>query len=202
MTFVEALQKIEADKLSEVKLESCHLPLISREVYPRFKDWMKPLGNGWYVNAQSDSDQKYMQLVSIAQQLGLDWKIEVGSHFTPSHDKVTQRRKREAQRLMVKFPDGTIICGSNPADTFRRTIEKIGVDALIRKGIQYSGKPLVTPAKQYNGQIEMSEKRWLMIPPQTKDKLKTLIVISATMHLNLEVTQQASQSQEGTLDFG
>lgn len=42
MTFVEALQKIEADKLKEVKLESYHLPLISQEVYPRFKDWMKP----------------------------------------------------------------------------------------------------------------------------------------------------------------
>ena len=44
MRFVEALQKIEADKLKEVKLESYHLPLISQEVYPRFKDWMeKPL---------------------------------------------------------------------------------------------------------------------------------------------------------------
>jgi hypothetical protein len=39
MTFVEALQKIEADKLKEVKLESYHLPLISQEVYPRFKDF-------------------------------------------------------------------------------------------------------------------------------------------------------------------
>ena len=52
-----------------------HLPLISQEIYPRFKEWMKPIGEGWYVNTQSDSDQKYMQLVSIKQQLGLDWKI-------------------------------------------------------------------------------------------------------------------------------
>jgi hypothetical protein len=40
MTFVEALQKIEADKLKEVKLESYHLPLISQEVYPRFKGYL------------------------------------------------------------------------------------------------------------------------------------------------------------------
>ena len=72
----------------------------------------------------------------------------------------------------------------------------------MRKGAQYSGKPLITPMKQYNGQIEIGEKRWLMIPPQTKDKLKTLIIISATLHLSLEVTQRANQSQEGTLDFG
>ena len=202
MTFVEALQMISTDKLSEVKLESYHLPLISQEIYPRFKEWMKPIKDGWYVNVQSDSDQKYMQLVSINQQLGLDWKVEVGADFTPSDDKVPQRKKREAQRLMVKFPDGTTICEANPVDTFRRAIEKIGIETLMRKGVQYSGKPLITLTKQYNGQIEVGEKQWMMIPPQTKDKLKTLKIISATLRLNLEVIQRANQSQEGTLEFG
>ena len=202
MTFVEALQMISTDKLSEVKLESYHLPLISQEIYPRFKEWMKPIKDGWYVNVQSDSNQKYMQLVSITQQLGLDWKIEVGADFTPSDDKVPQRKKREAQRLMVKFPDGTTICEANPVDTFRRAIEKIGIETLMRKGVQYSGKPLITLTKQYNGQIEVGEKQWMMIPPQTKDKLKTLKIISATLRLNLEVIQRANQSQEGTLEFG
>ena len=201
MTFVEALQTIGADKFHEVKLESYHLPLISQEINPRFKYWMKPIGEGWYVNTQSDSDQKYMQLVSIKQQLGLDWKIEVGSDFTPNDDKVPQRKKREAQQLMVKFPDGTNICDANPVDTFKHTIEKIGVEVLMRKGALYSGKPLITPSKQYNGQIELSNKLWLMIPPQTKDKLKTLKIISATMRLNLKVVQKAIQGQERALDF-
>ena len=201
MTFVEALQMIDPNKFKDVKLESCHLPLISQEVYPRFKKWMKPICEGWYVNTQSDSDQKYMQLVSIKQQLGLDWKIEVGSDFTPSEDKVPQRKKREAQRLMVKFPDGTCIREANPVDTFVHTIEKIGEEALMRKGAQYSGKPLITPTKQYNGQIEIGDKRWLVIPPQTKDKLKTLKIISATMRLNLEVEQHANQSLESVSDF-
>ena len=163
---------------------------------------MKPIKDGWYVNVQSDSDQKYMQLVSINQQLGLDWKIEVGADFTPSDDKVPQRKKREARRLMVKFPDGTTICEANPVDTFRRAIEKIGIETLMRKGVQYSGKPLITLTKQYNGQIEVGERRWLTIPPQTRDKLMTLRIVSATMHLPLVVLQRASQSQEGTLEFG
>jgi hypothetical protein len=193
MTFIEALSMIDSERFQEVKLESYHLPLISQEIYPRFKDWMKPIGEGWYVNVQSDSDQKYMQLVSIKQQLGLDWKIEVGPDFNPSDDKVTQRKKREAQRLMVKFTDGICICDANPVDTFVHTIEKVGVEALMRKGAQYSGKPLITPIKQYNGQIEIGEKRWLMIPPQTKDKLKTLKIISAQMHLNLEIIQRPNQ---------
>lgn len=201
MTFVEALQMISADRLSEVKLESYHLPLISQEVYPRFKEWMKPIKDGWYVNIQSDSDQKYMQLASINKQLGLDWKVEVGADFTPSDDKVPQRKKREAQKLMVRFPDGTCIFEANPVDTFVHTIEKVGVELLMRKGVLYSGKPLITPTKQYSGQIEIGDKLWLMIPPQTKDKLKTLKIISATMRLNLEVIQRANHSQEGGLCF-
>ena len=200
MTFVEALQMIETDRLREVKLESYHLPLISQEIYPRFKDWMKPIKDGWYVNAQSDSDQKYMQLVSIVKQLGLDWKVEVGSDFTPSNDKVPQRKKRETQQLMVKFTDGTYICDANPVDTFRRTIERIGVEKLMRNGTQYSGKPLITTTKQYNGQIEIDDKRWLTIPPQTRDKFRILKIISATMRLNLEI-KHANKSQEGTLNF-
>ena len=201
MTFVEALSMIGSERFQEVKLESYHLPLISQEIYPRFKKWMKPIGDGWYVNTQSDSDQKYMQLVSVKQQLGLDWKIEVGADFTPSDDKVPQRKKREAQRLMVKFPDGTCICEANPVDTFVHTIEKVGVETLMRKGALYSGKPLITPIKRYNGQIEIGDKRCLVIPPQTKDKLKTLKIISATMRLNLEIIQRANQNQEGTLKF-
>lgn len=202
MTFVEALQNIDTDKLNEVKLESYHLPLISQEIYPRFKEWMKPIKDGWYVNVQSDSDQKYMQLVSIKQQLDLDWKIEIGADFTPSNDKVPQRKKREAQRLMVKFADGTTICEANPVDTFIRAIEKIGIEILMRKGVQYSGKPLITLTKQYNGQIEVSERRWLTIPPQTRDKLITLRIVSATMHFPLVVLQRANKSQEGTLEIG
>ena len=41
-----------------------------------------------------------------------------------------------------------------------------------------------------------------MIPSRTKDKLKAMIIISAILHLNLEVAQRACQSQEGILNFG
>ena len=71
----------------------------------------------------------------------------------------------------------------------------------MRKGVQYNGKPLITPTNLFNGQIEIGEKRWLTIPPQTRDKLRTLIIISATMRLNLEVIQRANQKQEGVLEF-
>ena len=65
MTFVEALQTIDKDRLQKVKLEYYHLPLISQEIYPRFKDSMKPLGEGWYVNNVSSTKiiiKKFIEL--------------------------------------------------------------------------------------------------------------------------------------------
>ena len=73
---------------------------------------------------------------------------------------------------------------------------KIKNDHWNRPPDPFSGKPLITPTKQYNGQIEIGNKRWLTIPPQTKDKLKTLKVISAQMHLNLEIIQHSNQCQK------
>jgi hypothetical protein len=40
-----------------------------------------------------------------------------------------------------------------------------------------------------------------MIPPQTKDKLKTLKIISATMRLDLQIIQRSNQSPESALEF-
>lgn len=188
MTFVDALKKIGPENFEKIKIEHCHLPLLSTVIYPKFEQWMKPLCNGWYVNAQSDTAQKVLQLTSIKNQLNLDINIEMGTDFITSEEKVVQKQRKRDNKLLVKFPDGEFVGEENPIDTFLQTIWKIGIDDIMRKEIQYSGKPLITLSKQFNGQVEVGKSRWLMIPPQTKDKYKMLRVISSLMRLNLEVS--------------
>lgn len=188
MTYVDALMDIDSSRYAEVTLENCHLPLLSQEVYPRFEEWMKPLKDGWYVNTQSDTDQKYMQLRSIASQLKLQWEIEVGTDFITSDAKVKQKSKKRDNKLLVKFPDGEYVAGDNPIDTFLQTIWKIGVENIRRKSFEYKGKPFITTTKQYNTQIQVDANRWLTIPPQTKDKFMFLRIINSTMRLGLEIT--------------
>ena len=161
---------------------------MSKEIYPKFKDYMKPVSDGWYVNIQSDTAQKYLQLNSIKDELGLDIDIEVGSEFITSDVKVVQKGKTRSDKLLVKFPDGEFIGGENPIDTFLESIWKIGTDNIFRKGLQYKDKPLITTRKQYNSQIQIDKNYWLTIPPQTKDKFKMLRIIDAVMRLNLEVS--------------
>ena len=111
----------------------------------------------------------------------------MGTDFITSDAKVVKQKKKNI-KLLVKFPDGEYVGGENPIDTFIDTIWKIGVEEVKRRGMEYCGKPLITTVKQYNGQIQVGENRWLTIPPQTKDKAKMLVVINAVMRLNLEVS--------------
>ena len=188
MTFVDALKEIGSENFEKIRMEHCHLPLLSKVIYPKFEQSMKPVCDGWYVNAQSDTAQKVLQLTSIKNQLGLDIKIEMGTDFITSEEKVVQKPKKRDNKLLVKFPDGEFVGEENPIDTFLQTIWKIGIDDIMRKEIEYSGKPLITLSKRFKGQVEVGKNRWLMIPPQTKDKYKMLLVISSLMRLNLEVS--------------
>lgn len=70
-TMLATLNKIGSDKFPAINMELCHLPLLSKEIYPQYKRWMKPLCDGWYLNAQSNTDNKYMQLRTINDQLDL-----------------------------------------------------------------------------------------------------------------------------------
>ncbi len=188
MTFIEVLQSIDSSLFSQIDLELSHLPLLSQEIYPRFKDYMKPVKDGWYVNNQSDTDQKYMQLRSIARQLKIGMEVEVGTDFITSEKKVEQKSHKKDNKLLVKCPDGEYIANDNPVDTYLQTIWKIGVEEIKRKGVSFKDKALVTTVKQYNGQIQVDTNRWLIVPSQTKEKYKLLVFINAVMKSGLEIT--------------
>lgn len=188
MTFIDTLKEIGTQNFGKVKLEVGHYPLLSKEIIPKFKDYMKSVADGWYVNIQSDTDQKFLQLSSIKDQLGLGMEIEVGTDFITSDVKVVQSGKKRNEKLLVKFPDGEYVGGENPIDTFLECIWKIGADEVFRKGLQYKDKPLITTRQQYRGQVQIGKDYWLTIPPQTKDKFKMLRILDAVMKLKLEVT--------------
>lgn len=187
-TFVGVLREIGPERFPEINLELRHLPLLSRYVYPEFKEWMKPLGNGWYLNGQSNTDQKYMQLRSISLSLGLDLKIELGDDFETQEDPYKARRGRPKVNLKVMFPDGEVIVNSSPIVTFTRAISKIGVDGIMRKKLKWGSSLLVTDHESSKRQIEVAPNRWVTVPNTTKGKIKVLRVVAAFMHVNLITT--------------
>ncbi len=188
MTLIDALVAIGEENFSKITTENCHLPLLSKEIYPRYKDYMKPVCNGWYVNVQSDTQQKYMQLISIRTQLGLQMEVEVGTDFETSDEKVIQKQKKKDDKLLVKFPSGEYAAGENPIDTLIDAIWQIGPEIIQRKELMFKNKNIITPIKKYNGQVQVGENMWLTVPNSTKDKYKMLRIIDAMLRLRLEIT--------------
>lgn len=188
MTLIDALIAIGSDNFPKITTENCHLPLLSKEIYPRFKDYMKPVCDGWYVNAQSDTGQKYMQLISIKTQLGIAMEVEMGSDFITSDAKVVQKSKKAGDKLLVKFPNGEYAAGMNPIDTLIDAIWQIGPENIRRKELMFKGKSIITMSKQYNGQVQVGQNYWLTVPNTTKEKYKMLRIIDVMMKLGLKIT--------------
>ena len=187
-TFIGVLCEIGSDRFPEIGLELNHLPLLSKEIYPRYKEWMKPVCDGWYVNAQSDTDQKYLQLRSINDSLHLGLNIETGIGFPTQENPYKTGKGKSKDKLIVKFPDGEIIASQNTIETFATVISRLGIDQVMRNGIKWGAMSLITPRRQVASQVEIGEGYWLTVPNTIKDKAKILRVVAIYMQVRLEIS--------------
>ena len=187
-TMIATMQELGDDVIANIKLQSCHLPLLSKEIYPRYKEWMKPVCNGWYLNTQSNSDTKFLQLNAINEQLSLGLKIELGEDFVAQDNPNKEKRTRTKGEILVKLPDGQCFANNSITNTFLELIREIGIDKIKQKELTWCGKPLITTSKMFNGQVRIDNERWIIVPNTTKDKVKLLRVIGAMVRINMEIT--------------
>lgn len=187
-TMVAVLQELGEEVLSKIKLELCHLPLVSKEIYPKYQKWMKPICNGWYINTQSNSDGKFLELKAINDQLSLNLKLELGDDFEADPNPKKEKRTKSQDKLLVKFPDGQYFANTSALDTFLEVVWEIGIDNIKRKELSWGGNLLVTTSKMFNNQVQVDGQRWIIVPNTTKDKVKLLRVIGAMMHIKMEIS--------------
>lgn len=187
-TMIATMQELGDDVIANIKLQSCHLPLLSKEIYPKYKEWMKPVCNGWYLNTQSNSETKFLQLNAINEQLSLGLKIELGEDFVAQDNPNKEKRTRTKGEILVKLPDGQCFANNSITNTFLEVIREIGIDKIKQKELTWCGKPLITTSKMFNGQVRIDNERWIVVPNTTKDKVKLLRVIGAMLRINIEIT--------------
>lgn len=198
-TFLATLRRIGGDKLSKVKLEVCHLPMFSTSVYDLYKDFMEPISDGWYVNTQGSTYNRYSQLVSINNQLNLGLTIDLSSDI--KGEKISRGPKAVAV-LEVTFPDHTTIGEENTAETFMQCIWHLGIDKVKKLNLKHGGKDLITSSNLYKGQVQIDENRWLIIPAALKDKVKILRVIGLMLHVKMDITSFSTSENKSYKRIG
>lgn len=187
LTFIEALRKLGTDKVAALNMEWRHNSLCSKEQIPGYEQYMKPLDNGWFVNTQSDTSEKYLLLKSMVTKLGVNCIVEIGEDFETSKAKKFVKERQKIGGLLIQFTDGEFVGGNSPKESYIQAITKIGIDTVFYKGFEDHGQELVTRYNKYKGQVQSGDK-WITIPNQTKDKIFALERISQKLGLGLKIT--------------
>lgn len=187
ITFTEAIRKIGADKVAGLNMEWRHNVLCSKEPIPGYEQYMKPLDNGWLINTQSDTSEKYLIIKSILSKLEVNCTVELGEDFETSKAKGFKKAKQKIGGLLIQFADGEFVGGDSPKDSYIQAITKIGIDIICYKGFEDHGQELVTRYNKYKGQVQSGDK-WITIPSRTKDKILALQRISMKLYLGLKIT--------------
>lgn len=198
-TFLETLRKIGASKLSKVKLEVCHLPMFTKTPYELYKNFMEPIGDGWYVNTQGNTYNHYSQLVNINHQLNLGLQIDLSSDIKGQR---VSRGPRGMTVLEVTFPGHIVIGEENTGDTFMQCIWYLGIDTVRKLNLKHGGKDLITSTKLYKSQVQIDENRWIVIPTSLKDKVKILRVISVMLHIKMDIVSFSTSESKSYKRIG
>lgn len=182
-TFIETLKEIGSERFPEIQIKIGQYPLVSKVKIAKYGESMKPVVDGWYVNTQSDTRQKYMQLIAIKKQLNLDVQIELGKDFTATR---TQGDRNKRRVLKIKaISDDWQIC-EKPEDAYISVLKKIGLEALMSSSLRLDDMKLVTPTKQYPSQ-KMVDKYWVTFPRYNRYVLKWLRTIIAINKSEIQV---------------
>ena len=98
---------------------------------------------------------------------------------------VGQRAPRT--RLLVKFPDGTVIGESKAANTFALTIRKFGLDRVRQLNKSVNGVPLIATQKHEVYTQYQFDKDYVMTHSSTKSKKDMLEAIARELDLQVSV---------------
>ena len=189
VTMIQTIEKIGVERVASLGMENCHIPLVSKSFVEKYAEWTKKMADGWYLMAQSDSDQKYRQLKQIITTLSVDATIELGDYEAITTKENVRRgdTRRHKSKIIVTLPNGMVICGDNPLHTYKQVINHITIEKVEKTNLKIGGNPITTPIKRYNNQVQLSANKWLTVPPAIKDKCKILRIISALTHTPFDV---------------
>lgn len=183
-TLIETLKEIGSSSFHRISLEVGHLPLITHGKHSKYGEWMKPIVDGWYVNTQSDTNQKYMQLVAIKNQLKLDLKVEIGCDFESKSIKMGNTQNKEKAYLRVYLPNLPAVT-TEPYLVYFYVLKKIGFEKIKNKIPSIQEQKLITSTKQYDKQVQAGDFLWVTLPPKESLVIKWLSIISSVMKFEM-----------------
>ena len=102
-----------------------------------------------------------------------------------SSEKTTS--KPYQKKLMVKFPNGTIICNDNVEDTYIDALWEFDPDSIILNRICFNGISIITSENTKDGRVQVGVNQWAYVPSLITNIKKVLEIISKTLNIEVEI---------------
>ena len=102
-----------------------------------------------------------------------------------SSEKTTS--KPYQKKLMVKFPNGTIICNDNVEDTYIDALWEFDPDSIILNRICFNGISIITSENTKDGRVQVGVNQWAYVPSLITNIKKVLEIISTTLNIEVEI---------------
>ena len=161
---------------------------------------MVALQDGWWINTQSDSSQKYLQLLAAKKKLNLDYEISIAEEFE-EYSKAEKGKPRAQDSICVVFGDHDYIIESHNEDVFIKAVERIGPEWIMQRCIEYQGRTVVTRYNKYQRQRKLACGLWITFPPTTKDMRQIINLISDKLKLGIEALTLPELAQKRREEF-
>ncbi len=131
-----------------------------------------------FENAQIEDDNKDEEINNSDTGNFLDVEeVVFGKH----------KKRKPREKIIVTFPDNSIIKHKKVVDTFVKTLNKIGLSKIIPLEIYRAGVPIVSNTKDNFYNQHKSGKYWIMVHMSTKEKLAVLKEINEKLNLSLKI---------------
>ena len=92
-----------------------------------------------------------------------------------------------SSKLMVKFPNGTIICNDNMEDTYIDALWEFDPDSIILNRICFNGISIITSENTKDGRVQVGVNQWAYVPSLITNIKKVLETISKTLNIEVEI---------------
>ena len=91
------------------------------------------------------------------------------------------------KKLMVKFPDGTIISNDDAEETYIDALWEFDPDSIMLNHICYNGISIITSKNTRGERVQVGVNQWAYVPSLSTNIIKVLETISKALNIEVEI---------------
>lgn len=191
-TYCEVIKEIGPEEVSILEIKHAGVNIVSKELDSKYSQYQRPIGGGWYVMTNSSTQTKYQDLITICQEYGLDYKIQIVSLLPTTSVIIPQASSNggERMKIRVKFPNGRTIQPNKVFEALIEVVKYAGPDRVRMLNISVGGDNMIlkNPSPTYISACKPVGNGWLCNTyTSTPTKCSQIKLISDELGLNLEV---------------